>query len=79
MTHLSNVQGFYGAAEQQIQAAVNSLQQMNVVNQQKLSSLQDTDLVQAAADLSQIQAGEQAALEVAANQQSRPNLFNFLA
>jgi len=79
VAHLSNVQGFYGAAEQQIQAAVNSLQQMNVVNQQKLSSLQDTDVVQAAADLSQIQASEQAALEVAANQQSRPNLFNFLA
>lgn len=76
--HLSNVQGFYGAAQQQAQTAVNSLSQTDIVNQQRLSDLQDADVVQAATDLAQSQVNEQAALRVAAQQTGR-NLFDFLA
>lgn len=79
VTHLSNVQGFYGAAENQIRASVTALQQSNVLNQQELSTLQDTDTVEAATALSEAEVNEQAALQVDARQLSRPNLFNFLA
>jgi len=79
VTHLSNVQGFYGAAENQIQASVDALQRASVVNQQQLSRLQDADSVQAASELARAQTSEEAALQVEANQLRLPNLFSFLA
>lgn len=75
--HLSNVQGFYGAAQRQVLSAVDQLKQFQLVNQDKLSSLEDADLARAATDLAQAQINEQAVLQVAGQ---RPrSLFDFLA
>ncbi len=76
--HLSNVQAFYGAAEQQARSALDSIAKVGLANQQRLSALQDADLVAAASALGQAQVAEQAALQVAA-QQNRRSLFDFLA
>ena len=76
--HLSNVQGFYGAAQRQTLTAFDSLSQFNLVDQEKLSTLQDADLVEAAGDLSLAQTNEEAALRVAARLTGR-SLFDFLA
>jgi flagellar hook-associated protein 3 FlgL len=76
--HISKIQGFYGAAERQVLAAIDALGQSDVVNQQKLSALQDADVAQAASNLRQAQVNEQAALAVTAQESGR-NLFDFLA
>ncbi len=76
--HLSNVQAFYGAAQQQAQSSLDSIARVELANQEKLSALRDADLVAAASELGQTQVAEQAALQVAA-QQNRRSLFDFLA
>jgi len=76
--HLSNVQGFYGSTERQVLSAIDSLTRLELIHREKLSSLQDADLVRSISDLNQAQVNEEAALRVAASQPGR-SLFDFLA
>jgi flagellin-like hook-associated protein FlgL len=75
--HVSSAQGFYGAAQRQVLSAVDSLNQLELVHQEKLSSLRDADLVRAISDLTQAQINEEAALRAAARQPGR-SLFDVL-
>ena len=76
--HLGSAQGFYGATQRQTITAIDSINQFELLNQEKLSTFQDADIVRSATELTQIQINEQAALEVTARQPGR-NLFDFLA
>ncbi len=76
--HLSAAQGFYGSTGSQIDTAIASLNQFELVNQEKLSSLRDADLAKSISDLTRSQVNEEATLRVMATQPGR-NLFDFLA
>ncbi len=76
--HLSNMQGFYGAAQRQTLTAIDSLYQFEFSNQERLSLLQDADVVRSISDLNEITINEDAALRVAAAQPG-PSLFDVLA
>jgi len=76
--HLSKQQGFYGAAQRQALTAIDSLNQLDLVNREKLSAQQDADIVGAISNLNEAQTNEEAALRAAARQPGR-SLFDFLA
>jgi flagellar hook-associated protein 3 FlgL len=76
--HVSSAQGFYGAAGRQVESALSSLAQIEIVNREKLASLRDADLARSISDLAQAQVNEEAALRAAA-QQPGPSLFDVLA
>ncbi len=75
--YLNQQLGFYGAAENRIQAANSLAQQMNLTYQTALSNDQDADMAQAATQLTESQTQEQAALQ-AEGMLPRNSLFNFL-
>jgi len=75
--YLDQQLGFYGAAQQRIQAATDLSQQMDLTYQTALSGKQDADLAEAATELTQSQTQEQAALQARA-MMPRNSLFNFL-
>ena len=77
VAHISEAQGFYGATARQVLASLESVSEFELVNQDKLSTLQDADLVQSISSLTQAETNEQATLQVASRQ--RPSLFDFLA
>jgi flagellar hook-associated protein 3 FlgL len=61
--YLNSQDVFYGATENRLDAAVTGLNSQNVDLQQQISALRDTNTVQAAETLTQVQAEEQAALD----------------
>jgi len=69
--------GFYGAAQNRLQAAADLAQQMGLSYQTALSGMQDADLAEAATQLTQGQTREQAALQARA-MVPRTSLFNYL-
>ena len=69
---------FYGATENRLDAAVNQLNTENVSLQQQISSLRDTNTVQAAETLTAAETQDQAALD-AEGKFSQTSLFNYLA
>lgn len=75
--YLNQQLGFYGAAENRIQAANSLGQQMNLTYQTALGNDQDADIAQAATQLTESQTQEQAALQ-AEGMLPRNSLFNFL-
>jgi flagellar hook-associated protein 3 FlgL len=75
--YLNQQLGFYGAAENRLQAATSLSQQMNLTYQTALGSDQDADMAQAATQLTESQTQEQAALQ-AQSMEPRTSLFNFL-
>jgi len=75
--YLNQQLGFYGAAENRIQAANNLAQQMNLSYQTALSNDQDADMAQAATELTASQTQEQAAMQ-AESMLPRNSLFNYL-
>jgi len=75
--YLNQQLGFYGAAENRVQAATNLSQQMDLTYQTALSNAQDADMAQAATELTQSQTQEQAALQ-SQGMMPRNSLFNFL-
>lgn len=78
VAHLSTAQGFYGSTGGQIRSALDSVNQFDLVNKEKLGSLRDADLTHSISDLTQAQVNEEATLRVMASQPGR-NLFDFLA
>ena len=70
--------GVVGAQEARITSTQTVLATVSNANAAQLSSLQDTDVAQAALQLSQAQTGYQAALSVAARVGSLPSLADFL-
>lgn len=75
--YLNQQLGFYGAAENRIQAANSLAQQMNLTYQTALSNDQDADMAQAATQLTESQTQEQASMQ-AESMLPRNSLFNFL-
>jgi len=75
--YLNQQLGFYGAAQNRLQAANSLAQQMNLTYQTALSNDQDADMAQAATELTQSQTAEQAALQ-SQSMMPRNSLFNFL-
>lgn len=75
--YLNSQDVFYGATENRLDAAVTQLNSQNVDLQQQISDLRDTNTVQAAETLTQVQAEEQAALD-AEGKFPTITLFNYL-
>lgn len=75
--YLNQQLGFFGAAQNHIQAASDLAQQMSLNYQTALSGKQDADMAAAATELTQSQTQEQAALQSRA-MLPRNSLFNFL-
>lgn len=75
--YLNQEIGFYGAAQNLIQAATNLAQQMDLTYQTALSGKQDADMAQAATQLTESQTQEQAALQ-SRSMVPRTSLFNYL-
>ncbi|MBI1358335.1 MAG: flagellar hook-associated protein 3 [Acidobacteria bacterium] len=75
--HLSGAQGFYGGTLRQIELTLNSLTQQGTVQQERLSTLRDADILEEISALQSAQSAEQFALQVAARQQ--PTLLDVLA
>ena len=69
--------GFYGSTLRQIDATIDNLAELDIVNRQRLSSHQDADLLDAIGQLTASTTAEQFTLQVAARQ--RPNLLDLLA
>lgn len=70
-------QGFYGSTLRQIDATIRGLNELDVVNQQRLSGHRDADLVEAIGQLTLSSTAEQFTLQVLARQQ--PTLLDLLA
>jgi len=77
VAHIGRAQGFFGATLRQTELTLESVSELTVVNQQRLSSRRDADLIEAASELASSSTAEQFALAVAARQQ--PNLLDLLA
>lgn len=75
--HVSGSQAFYGGLLRQIDVTLEGLERVEVVNQTRLSELQDADLLEAISQLTQSSSAEEFALQVASRQQ--PTLFELLA
>jgi len=75
--YLNQQMGFYGAAQNRIQAANDLSQQMDLSYQTALGGKQDADMAQAATQLTESQTQEQAALQSRA-MVPRTSLFNYL-
>lgn len=70
--------GVVGSQEARVTSTQSVLATVRIANADQLSSLQDTDVAQAALQLAQAQTGYQAALSVAARVGSLPSLADFL-
>lgn len=70
-------QGFYGSTLRQIDSTITGLNELDTVNQQRLSGHRDADALEAIAQLSSSTTAQQFALQVLARQQ--PNLLDLLA
>jgi flagellin-like hook-associated protein FlgL len=75
--YLNSKAVFYGSATNRISAATNQLNTENVSLQQQISSIRDTDVVQAAETLVSAETQNQAALEAEAKL-PRTTLFDYL-
>ena len=73
-----SARGVVGAQEARVTSTQSVLATVSTNNAKQLSSLQDTDVAQAALQLSQAQTGYEAALNVAARVGSMPSLADFL-
>jgi flagellar hook-associated protein 3 FlgL len=76
--YLNSKQSFYGAALNRITNATAELNAQNADLQQQISAIRDTDMVQAAVELTSAQTQNQAALSAQAKL-PRNTLFDFLA
>jgi flagellar hook-associated protein 3 FlgL len=76
-TYLNSQEGFYGTVLTRISSAKNQLESENSSLQQQISSIRDTDVVQAALQLSSAVAQNQAAL-AAESKRPRTTLFDYL-
>jgi len=74
--HVSGAQGFYGSTLRQVDITLDSLSSLESVNAERLSLLQDADLVEAIGQLQSASSAEQFVLQVAARQQ--PTLLDVL-
>lgn len=76
-THLDNVQAFYGAVEDRIQAAANFATSYSTQLQSEISSIQDADIPSAALQLTQANTQLEAAFEME-GKMPHQTLFDFL-
>jgi flagellin-like hook-associated protein FlgL len=74
--HVSNSQAFYGATFRQTEVTIANLDNLDTVNQSRLSLHRDADVVESIGELQTASAAEQFALQVAARQ--RPKLLDLL-
>lgn len=74
--HVSNSQAFYGATLRQTDVTIANLDNLDTVNESRLSLHQDADLVESIGELQTASSAEQFALQVAARQ--RPKLLDLL-
>lgn len=74
--HVSGSQAFYGSTLRRIELTLENLDRLEVVNQERLSSHRDADIIAAIADLEAATAAERFALQVAARRQ--PTLLDVL-
>lgn len=74
--HVSGAQSFYGSTLRQINITLENLASLETVNAERLSLLQDADLVEAIGQLQAATSAEQFILQVAARQQ--PTLLDVL-
>jgi len=74
--YLNSKQGFYGAAENRISGAITDLNMQNTTLQQQISAIRDTDVVQAALQLTSASTQQQAALAAQAKI-PRTTLFDY--
>jgi flagellar hook-associated protein 3 FlgL len=79
LDHLNGSLSLYGAAEDQIQSAVDLADKFKLSQEDELGKAQDADVAAEATVLSQTQTLQQAALSVAAKILEMPNLFKFLS
>ena len=75
--HVNGSQSFYGSTLNQVDLTVKNLQELDVVNQQRLSQHQDADVITSISDLLRNTSAEQFVLQVASRQS--PNLLDLLA
>ena len=74
--HVSRAQGFFGGTLRQVDASINTLGDIEVVNQERLSSLRDADIAQAIGEFQAASTAEELAVQIAGRQ--RPNLLDVL-
>ncbi len=74
--HISRSQGFFGGTLRQLETSLNTLGDIEVVNQERLSSLRDADIVQAIGEFQAASTAEELAIQIAGRQ--RPNLLDVL-
>ena len=75
--HINGSQSFYGSTLNQVDLTLKNLQELDVVNQQRLSQHQDADVITSIGDLLRNTSAEQFVLQVASRQS--PNLLDLLA
>lgn len=75
--HVSGSQSFYGATLRQIELTLDTLADLDVIHQQRLSALRDADVVASISDLQKSTSAEQFAIQVAARKQ--PTILDVLA
>ena len=75
--HVNGSQSFYGSTLNQVDLTLKNLQELDVVNQQRLSQHQDADVITSIGDLLRNTSAEQFVLQVASRQS--PNLLDLLA
>lgn len=77
-SYLDTQQSFYGSVQNRVNAALDTASSTEVRLQSQISSLEDTDMVQAATELTQAELQRQTAL-AARGHIPRTSLFDFLA
>jgi flagellar hook-associated protein 3 FlgL len=77
-TYLNQQLAFYGEAEDRISSATDLAQKFQTQQQAQLSNLRDADIPTVAAQLTQAQTQEQAAISAEAQIQQQKNLFSYL-
>ena len=77
LEHVNGSQSFYGSTLNQVHLTLKNLQELDVVNQQRLSQHQDADVITSISDLLRNTSAEQFVLQVASRQS--PNLLDLLA
>ena len=75
--HVGGSRSFYGSTLNQVHLTLKNLQELDVVNQQRLSQHQDSDVITSISDLLRNTSAEQFVLQVASRQ--TPNLLDLLA
>ena len=74
--HISRSQGFFGGTLRRVEVSLNTLGNIEVVNQERLSSLRDADVAQAIGQFQSASTAEELAIQIAGRQ--RPTLLDVL-